>query len=109
MCRVPPVLRNVSALLFVWRSVGVRIRGAMLEVTNVPCVCVSVFVWWACVCCVRADSWPDSLYLLCVKERVILVCPSAAQRGVFECFFVRHDCTRIARRLVCYKHRHLIL
>ncbi len=78
-----PVLCNVSALLFVWQAVGVRIRGgAVLEVTRLRrarvcvfvCACVCVCV---CVCCVRAGSWPDSLSCLCVKERVFLVCPEA--------------------------------
>ena len=48
MCRAPPVLRNVSALLLVGRAVGVRARGGTEpEVPRVLRVCVCVFV---CVC-----------------------------------------------------------
>ena len=89
MCRAPPVLRNVSALLLVGRAVGVRARGGTEpEVPRVLCVCVCVclcvcvrvclcvcvFVC-VCVCCVRSGGWPESLSFLCKKERVFLVCP----------------------------------
>ena len=55
MCRAPPVLRNVSALLLVGRAVGVRARGGTEpEVPRVLCVCVCVFVCvFVCVLCVR--------------------------------------------------------
>jgi hypothetical protein len=73
VCRAPPVLRNVSALLLVGRAVGVRARGGTEpEVPRVLCVCECVCV---CVCCVRSGGWPESLSFLCKKERVFLVCP----------------------------------
>ena len=52
MCRAPPVLRNVSALLLVGRAVGVRARGGTEpEVPRVLCVCVCVCVCvFVCVC-----------------------------------------------------------
>ena len=68
MCRAPPVLRNVSALLLVGRAVGVRARGGTEpEVPRVLCVCVCVFVCvcscvFVCVCvsvcvCVLRSIW----------------------------------------------------
>ena len=68
MCRAPPVLRNVSALLLVGRAVGVRARGGTEpEVPRVlcvfVCVCVCVCVCscvFVCVCvsvCVLRSIW----------------------------------------------------
>jgi len=108
VCRAPPVLRNVSALLLVGRAVGVRARGGTEpEVPRVLCVCVCVFVCvcscvFVCVCecvcvCVASDLAAGlNHFLSCVKRNG---CFSSAPRQRQRSFPEAFSCAVIARRL----------